>query len=141
MSRSLRRVLSLAMGSLTALAAGPALASADVSPQQKALNDINHIVVIYEENHSFDNLYGGWEGVNGLAGADAAHTTQIGQDGSAYSCLLQNHVNLTVPPLAPTCRPTSHFANQPFGVDANIPASTKTCPQPGSIFPPASNPN
>src|SRR5436190_4093673 len=31
------------------------------------LQRINHIVVIYEENHSFDNLYGGWEGVNGLA--------------------------------------------------------------------------
>src|SRR4051794_20804020 len=24
---------------------------------------IQHIVVIYEENHSFDNLYGSWEGV------------------------------------------------------------------------------
>ena len=33
----------------------------------KELEKINHIVVIYEENHSFDNLYGGWEGVNGLA--------------------------------------------------------------------------
>ena len=33
----------------------------------KELGKINHIVVIYEENHSFDNLYGGWEGVNGLA--------------------------------------------------------------------------
>ena len=40
----------------------------------KKLEKINHIVVIYEENHSFDNLYGGWEGVNGLANADAAHT-------------------------------------------------------------------
>ena len=27
------------------------------------LNKVKHIVVIYEENHSFDNLYGGWEGV------------------------------------------------------------------------------
>jgi phospholipase C len=39
-------------------------------------------VVIYEENHSFDNLYGGWEGVNGLANADAAHTVQINQAGN-----------------------------------------------------------
>ena len=43
-------------------------------------NDVKRIVVIYEENHSFDNLYGGWEGVNGLANADAAHTTP-GQPG------------------------------------------------------------
>ena len=43
-------------------------------PNSKDLDKIKHIVVIYEENHSFDNLYGGWEGVNGLANADAAHT-------------------------------------------------------------------
>ena len=24
-----------------------------------------HLVVIYEENHSFDNLYGSWGSVNG----------------------------------------------------------------------------
>ena len=38
---------------------------------RRSSSKINHIVVIYEENHSFDNLYGGWEGVNGLANADA----------------------------------------------------------------------
>ena len=27
-------------------------------------------MVIYEENHSFDNLFGMWPGVNGLANAD-----------------------------------------------------------------------
>ena len=66
----------------------------------KELQKINHIVVIYEENHSFDNLYGGWEGVNGLANADAAHTTQVNQAGNAYACLKQNDVNLTSPPAA-----------------------------------------
>ena len=38
------------------------------------LQRINNIVVVYEENHSFDNLYGGWEGVNGRSNADAART-------------------------------------------------------------------
>ena len=44
-----------------------ALAGSFHSPaaDQKTLDKIKHIVVIYEENHSFDNLYGGWEGVNG----------------------------------------------------------------------------
>src|SRR6185295_1321090 len=61
-----------------------------------------HIVVIYEENHSFDNLYGGWEGANGRADADAAHSTQVNQAGTPYTCLLQNDVNLTSPdPLSP----------------------------------------
>ena len=35
------------------------------------LAHVQHVVVIYEENHSFDNLWGGWEGVNGRSNADA----------------------------------------------------------------------
>src|SRR2546421_3481037 len=86
------------------------------------------IVVIYEENHSFDNLYGGWEGVNGRSNADAAHTVQVGQGGTPYTCLLQNDVNLTSPPLPADCSDTttgstftSHFANTPFSIEAFIP--------------------
>ncbi len=29
------------------------------------LNKIQHIVIIYEENHSFDNLFGGWRIIGG----------------------------------------------------------------------------
>src|SRR3954449_6753785 len=86
----------------------------------KKLARVKHIVVIYEENHSFDNLYGGWEGVNGRANADAAHTAQVGQNGTVYTCLMQNDVNLTSPPLPADCTDTttgtpftSHFRNAP----------------------------
>src|SRR6266851_5028165 len=105
------------------------------------LAKINHIVVVYEENHSFDNLYGGWEGVNGRANADAAHTTQVGQAATRtpYTCLLQNDVNLKSPPLSATCGPdtttgtsfTSHFTNNPFSIEQYIPRDASTCPQPG----------
>src|SRR5438045_6818596 len=102
MSRSLRRVLTLSSGLATVLAMGPGLATVQAAPT--GLGKIKHIVVIYEENHSFDNLYGGWEGVNGRANADAAHTTQVNQAGNAYACLRQNDNNLQSPvPLAPTC--------------------------------------
>ena len=107
-----------------------------------ALSRIKHIVVIYEENHSFDNLYGGWEGVNGLSNADAARTNQIAQNGLLYTCLLQNDVNLTSPPLPADCTDTStgtafssHFPNAPFSIEAYIPASAQTCPQPGVFAP------
>ena len=44
----------------------PALASSDDRGSgSDQLNRINHIVVIYQENHSFDNLFGNWGGVNG----------------------------------------------------------------------------
>jgi acid phosphatase len=107
------------------------------------LAKINHIVVIYEENHSFDNLYGGWEGVNGRANADAAHTLQVNEAGNVFNCLLQNDVNLTSPPLSPDCADatpgspafTSHFKNAPFSIEAFIPADAHTCPQPGVFAP------
>src|ERR1044071_1531229 len=49
-----------------------------------SMHRVKHMVVIYEENHSFDNLYGGWEGVDGLKRADAAHTTQVSQAGQPF---------------------------------------------------------
>src|SRR6266513_630324 len=91
---------SLARGVLVAVAglvvAFTATGGAGAARGDDQLGKIQHIVVIYEENHSFDNLYGGWEGVNGLASADAAHTTQVDQSSARtpYSCLLQNDVNL-----------------------------------------------
>ena len=96
---------------------------------------INHIVVIYQENHSFDNLYGSWEGVNGLSSAPPARTVQVSQAGVQFSCLQQNDVNLASPPLAPICSDTttgssfvSHFFNEPFIIDDYIPATATTCP-------------
>jgi phospholipase C len=84
-----------------------AILQADDAP---AVNAFNHIVVIYQENHSFDNLYGLWgevngHRVNGLPNADAPHTKQVQADGETpYTCLLQNDVNLTSPsPLPATC--------------------------------------
>ncbi|TMF53243.1 MAG: phosphoesterase [Chloroflexi bacterium] len=134
MSRSFRRVLTFAIGFVTAIAAGPALASVEAGNQQSGLSGINHMVVIYEENHSFDNLYGLWEGVNGLANADPARTTQVAQDGTPYACLKQNDVNLTTPPLLAGCSTTSNFHNEPFLINTYIQPTDTTCPQPGQEF-------
>src|SRR6266568_8635613 len=112
------RVLHRLGGRLTALAAvvvlgaigtTTAAASNGNGSGNDRLSKVNHIVVIYEENHSFDNLYGGWEGVNGRASADADHTLQVGQavPRVPYHCLLQNDVNLTSPPLPADCTDTT----------------------------------
>ena len=106
------------------------------------LRKINHVVVIYEENHSFDNLYGSWEGVNGLSNADPAHTTQVDQNGTPYSCLFQLDVNLTSPPLSTVCSSVtprgvafnSHFVNAPFTIGDFIPPEATTCPKPADSF-------
>ena len=123
MSRALRRALTLAIGGLTVLATGPVIAG--VQAKENPLASFSHIVVIYEENHSFDNLYGGWEGVNGRANATATQSTQLKQGGvTPYACLPQNDVNL----------PACIAPNAPFSIEAYIPATLRTCPQPGAFF-------
>src|SRR5207248_6297904 len=138
MSRSLRRVLTFAIGFVTVVATGPAISAVQASTDQKFAG-INHIVVIYEENHSFDNLYGGWEGVNGRSSAAAANRLQVRQGGGTpYACLLQQDVNLTSPPLPADCTGeayTSHFTNVPFSIEQYLPPSAPTCPQPGVFAP------
>ena len=128
------RTLALCAAGALALAA-PAVAAAHGSGHDdhhgKGLRAVKRIVVIYEENHSFDNLYGKWEGVNGLRRADPAHTTQVDQSGMPYACLLQNDVNLTTPPLGTACSQTSNFFNRPFLIDDFIKPTDKTCPAPG----------
>jgi phospholipase C len=140
MNARVRIVVPVALASLLALTALPA-AGSESDRGESQLGKINHIVVIYQENHSFDNLYGGWEGVNGRSNAGAARTLQVKQDGTTYNCLLQNDVNLTSPPLPANCADTtgapanaafaSQFANAPFSIEASIPSSARTCPQPG----------
>jgi acid phosphatase len=100
------------------------------------LAKIKHIVVIYEENHSFDNLYGGWEGVRGRSA-----TVQVNRAGTPYTCLLQVDVNLTSPPQPATCTDattgtpfTSAFTNAPFPIDNFIKPTDTTCPPAKQAF-------
>jgi phospholipase C len=57
------RGLALSLAVLGACAA-PASAQSGTASDDDA---VSHVVVIYQENHSFDNLYGGWERVDGVA--------------------------------------------------------------------------
>ena len=116
---------------LSLLACLPALVAAAADP----LAAVKHFVVIYEENHSFDNLYGGWEGVHGLAAAEPSALLQTNQHGTPFKCLLQTDVNLSSPPLPPTCVDSttprefsSAFTNAPFVIDEYIAATDTTCP-------------
>ncbi len=48
---------------------------------------IQHIVVIYLENHSFDNLYGLFPGADGVAQARPEQATQVDHDGTPLPAL------------------------------------------------------
>ena len=135
MNARVRFVVPAALASLFVFTALPAVgAQTDKSP----LGSINHIVVIYQENHSFDNLYGTWERVNGLSHANAANTSQLNQAGAPFGCLKQNDVNLTSPPQEASCTDTttgtafsSAFTNRPFNIDDYVKSTDTTCPPPG----------
>ena len=135
MNARVRFVVPAALASLFVFTALPAAgAQTDKSP----LGSINHIVVIYQENHSFDNLYGTWERVNGLSHANAANTSQLNQAGAPFGCLKQNDVNLTSPPQEASCTDTttgtafsSAFTNRPFNIDDYVKSTDTTCPPPG----------
>jgi acid phosphatase len=153
-NRRLRAVLvCLSLVAVSLTAAGPAVAK-----PKGPLDHYKHLVVIYEENHSFDNLYGLWGDVNdqhvvGIADADASHTTQVAQTGVPYTCLKQLDVNLNTEAsgstlsVLPDCNPetvtfpdgstatyTSHFLNAPFNIDTYIPSDATTCPRPNQEF-------
>jgi acid phosphatase len=129
-----RHLLALASAfALAAVISSAAAGSNGNGSGNDRLARINHIVVIYEENHSFDNLYGGWEGVNGRQNAATSDTQQVDQDGVAYTCLKQLDANLTSPPLTATCEDTVHgfssaFENTWFSIDDFIKPDYITCP-------------
>jgi phospholipase C len=118
---------------LAAAVACMALAAPGALAKRPPFKHIDHFVVLYLENHSFDNLYGSFPGANGLSNADPAHTVQVDFAGQAMKCLDQNDPHLTSPPLpADVCSVAngdpfnSHFANEPFGIDQYVPLDQKT---------------
>ena len=97
---------------------------ASVPPADADLAKIEHIVVIYAENRSFDNLYGLFPGANGIANATPESTTQLDRDGTPLPHL---------PPVWQSGKPDprfpAHMPNRPFRIDAapiNLPLSAPT---------------
>jgi acid phosphatase len=101
------------------LLAGLLPAAAHAADQPPAgLGKIEHIIVIYLENHSFDNLFGTFPGANGLSKA-AATTTQVDKDGKPYAALPPVTDSFKKPP-GPDARFPSDLPNKPFLVDKYV---------------------
>src|ERR1700688_1507552 len=69
---------------LASLLAAPAMAQTTAAPRD--LSRLEHIVVIYLENHSFDNLFGTFPGADGLPQA-GSRALQRDKDGRPYQTL------------------------------------------------------
>src|SRR5215212_6896603 len=88
------------------------LISAGGPAQAAQANPINHVVVIYAENHSFDNLYGLFPGANGIARATPEQKTQLDHDGKPLAALTVFDAKG-----APDAR-FPKMPNEPFRIDA-----------------------
>jgi len=87
-------------------------ACASVERTPPAIGGIDHVIVIYQENWSFDSLFGRFPGANGIAGASPASIAQTDREGRPYASL---------PPSIDTHR-------QPPGPDPRIPADLPVAP-------------
>ncbi|MBV9250947.1 MAG: acid phosphatase [Acetobacteraceae bacterium] len=108
-----------ALGALLA-AAAPAWAQQNTDP----LARIGHIVVIFEENHSFDNLFGLFPGANGLNNAINA-AKQVGSDGQPYA-ILPPVIDTTARDSGPDKRFPPDLPNAPFEINPFVSPEAKT---------------
>jgi phospholipase C len=111
---------------ITGLAIVGLLTSSHSAPAKiwDPLGKINHIVVIFLENRSFDSLFGDFPGANGRANAGEA-TRQIGPDGVAYEYLpAVRDTNQSLS--AVEVRFPARMPNGPFNLGRYVPLFEKT---------------
>jgi len=106
-----------------ALLAGIGAASA--AEPARGLDKIEHIVVIYLENRSFDNLFGLFPGAAGIAESAQTAAPQVDRDGKPYATLPQPLDTTKKPAVADTRFPAD-LPNRPFGIGRFAPLNAKT---------------
>src|ERR1051326_1532353 len=88
----------------------------ETSSSRAAIAKINHVVVIYLENRSFDNLYGEFPGADGIVGLSPERYRQIDSTGKPY----------VVFPQAADAHLPSNLPNAPFAIEEYIPSDSAT---------------
>jgi phospholipase C len=88
------------------------------------LSKVGHIVVIYQENWSFDSLYGKFPGANGLANAGNT-MQQVDANGNPYTTLPQP-LDTTLKPPGPDTRFPANLPMQPFDASQYVQPDQKT---------------
>lgn len=91
-------------------------AQQDVSFEE-GIQQVKHLVVIYMENHSFDNLYGEFKGANGIKQAKKGNYIQVDKEGKPYQFLPEIPRNSGFP---------TNLPNELFNIDKYVPNDKKT---------------
>jgi len=90
-----------------------------------ALAGIDHVIVIYQENWSFDGLFGKFPGANGIDGASATSLTQTDKDGRPYATLPPAIDTRPQPPV-PDARIPAELPVAPFDLAPYVPPTSRT---------------
>jgi phospholipase C len=87
--------------------------STQVQARQTTKQDIDHIIVLYFENRSFDNIFRGFEGANTSDKPTKPYNKQIDENGSVYQTLpmSESSIKLGIP---------TNLQNEPFLIDRYI---------------------
>ena len=104
---------------LLLLAAAAGCAAAYAQNAKSGIEKIDNIVVIFAENRSFDVLYGGFPGANGVKKAKRTSYEQRDRNGAVLAELPPIWRGLTAAGVTPpvTEAQTAHLANKPFAID------------------------
>jgi phospholipase C len=106
-------------GILTTLAVAIVVAGCAPPPPASPVHRIKHLIVIYQENWSFDGLFGKFPGANGLNNAGAT-IRQVDKHGRPYATLPPSIDNRRSPPV-PDPRIPSNLPVAPFELASYIP--------------------
>jgi phospholipase C len=105
---------------LVAAACAPASVETGTATAPVASHDtfgnINHVVVLYLENRSFDNLYGEFAGADGIVGLSPGKYRQVDLAGKPFAVL----------PQAADSHLPADLPNAPFAIEKFIPSNKPT---------------
>ena len=90
-----------------------------------SLASIEHVIVIYQENWSFDALLGKFPGANGLAGASPTSLAQTDKQGRPYATLPPAIDTRPQPPV-PDARIPANLPVAPFDLAPYVPPTSRT---------------
>ncbi|MFD2871833.1 alkaline phosphatase family protein [Mucilaginibacter ximonensis] len=94
-----------------------ALSLAGAVSANAQIKKVKHVVVIYMENHSFDNLWGQFPGANGLDKAKKENIVQVDANGKVFE---------TLPPIPRSSAFPTNLPNNLFNIDQYVPADQIT---------------
>ena len=90
-----------------------------------SMASIDYVIVIYQENWSFDALLGKFPGANGIANASPTALAQADRDGKPYATLPRSIDTRQQPP-GPDARIPANLPVAPFDLAPYVPVDSRS---------------